>query len=61
MEGSTGIGSVVTAITSGLTADALYGVFAQVVPIIITTVLVSLGFYLFRKVFKKASKAKAGV
>ena len=62
MEGSvTGMEAVITKLTTTLSADALWGVFGEVVPIIGITVLVALGFYLVRKAIKKASKAKAGV
>lgn len=62
MEGSaTGMAGVITKLTTTLSADALWGVFSEVVPIIGITVLVALGFYLVRKAIKKASKAKAGV
>lgn len=62
MEGSaTGMQAVITSLTTTLSADALWGVFAEVIPIIGITVLVALGFYLVRKAIKKASKAKAGV
>lgn len=62
MEGSTtGMAEVITKLTTTLSADALWGVFGEVVPIIGITVLVALGFYLVRKAIKKASKAKAGV
>lgn len=62
MEGSvTGMAAVITKLSTTLSADALWGVFGEVVPIIGITVLVALGFYLVRKAIKKASKAKAGV
>lgn len=62
MEGSaSGMETVVTSLTSTLSADNLWGVFGTAVPIIGVTVLVALGFYLIRKAIKKASKAKAGV
>lgn len=62
MEGSaTGMEAVITKLTTTLSADSLWGVFGEVVPIIGITVLVALGFYLVRKAIKKASKAKAGV
>lgn len=61
MEGSTGMSAVVTSLTKTLSAENLWGVFGEAVPIIGVTVLVALGFYLVRKAIKKASKAKAGV
>lgn len=62
MEGSaTGMKAVITSLTQTLSAEALWGVFGEVVPILGITVLVALGFYLVRKAIKKASKAKAGV
>lgn len=57
----TGMEAVITSLTSTISADALWGVFAQVVPLIGITVLVALGFFLVKKAIKKASKAKAGV
>lgn len=61
MEGSTGMSAVVSSLTTTLSAENLWGVFGEAVPIIGVTVLVALGFYLIRKAIKKASKAKAGV
>ena len=61
MEGSSGMSAVVTKLTTTLSAENLWGVFGEAVPIIGVTVLVALGFYLVRKAIKKASKAKAGV
>jgi hypothetical protein len=61
MEGSTGMSALATSLTTTLSAENLWGVFGEAVPIIGVTVLVALGFYLVRKAIKKASKAKAGV
>lgn len=61
MEGATGMEAVVTALTSSLSAENLWGVFAKAVPLIAVVTLVALGFYLVRRQIKKMSKMKGGV
>lgn len=61
MEGATGMQSVISSLTSTLSADNLWGVFADAVPLIGVVTLVALGFYLVRRAVKKLSKMKGGV
>lgn len=53
--------NTVTAITTAVTADALWGIVAQVIPIVLIVTLFSLGFYLVRRQLKKVSKGKGGM
>lgn len=64
-EGSTvvanGMASVVSALTNsstGLTANTMFGVVAELVPFIVMIVPVALGVYFLRKLVKGAGKAK---
>lgn len=53
-----GMSAVITALTTGLTADKFFTVVADLVPFIITMVPVALGVYFLRKLVKGAGKAK---
>lgn len=53
-----GMDAVITALTSGLTADTFFTVVADLMPLVITLVPVSLGVYFLRKLIKGAGKAK---
>lgn len=50
--------SFMDAITSGITAEALWGALVVVAPLIITVTLFAFGFNMFRKYQKKASKGR---
>lgn len=50
--------TVVTALTSNITASSIFGVIAELVPFIAIMVPVSLGIYFLRKSVKGAGKAK---
>jgi len=50
--------AIVTAITTGLTPTVMFGTVANLVPIILLLVPVSLGVYFLRKLVKGAGKAK---
>ena len=54
----TGMSAVVTALKEGLTADAMFGVVAELVPLILAIVPVALGVYFLRKLVKGAGQAK---
>lgn len=56
-----GMNTVVTSLTSELSATNLWGIVGSAIPFIAITVLFALGFYLVRRAVKKASKAKAGI
>lgn len=50
--------SALTNSTSGLTANTMFGVVADLVPFIVMIVPVALGVYFLRKLIKGAGKAK---
>lgn len=54
----TGMSAVVTALKEGLTADAMFGVVAELVPLILALIPVALGVYFLRKLVKGAGQAK---
>lgn len=53
-----GMEAVISALTSGLTADTFFSVVADLVPFIVVLVPVALGVYFLRKLVKGAGKAK---
>lgn len=53
--------NVITATTTALSSDKLWGVIGNIVPILAIAVLVGLGFYLFRKITKGMAKGKAKI
>lgn len=61
MEEVSGMGNVITSLTSTLSADNLWAVIGSAVPLIGVVTLVALGFYLVRRAVKKLSKAKGGM
>lgn len=54
---SNAVGKLATTVS----ADALWGVFADAIPYISVVVLVAFGFYLIRRMIKGLSKGKAKV
>lgn len=50
--------SVVSKLTTGITADTIFAVVAEVMPFVITMIPIALGLYLLRKLVKGAGKAK---
>lgn len=59
MEGAaTGMGEVITGLSSGITAETIFAVVADLVPFIIVMVPVALGLYFLRKLVKGAGKGK---
>lgn len=55
---ATGMSEVITALTTGITADSIFAVVADIVPFIVTMVPIALGVYFLRKLVKGAGKAK---
>lgn len=58
---TTSMASVISALTNnttGLTANTMFGVVAELVPFIVMIVPVALGVYFLRKLVKGAGKAK---
>lgn len=58
---ATGQAGAVSALESGLTADAIWGAITPFIGVIITVTLVSLGIYFIRRIVKKAGKGKGGM
>lgn len=53
--------NVVTALNTGLSATAMWGEVAPIVPFIVGTTLFSLAFYLVKRVINKTKRAKGGI
>lgn len=49
---------VVTALTTGVTAETIFGVVADVMPFVVVMIPIALGLYILRKVVKGAGHAK---
>lgn len=58
---ATGMQAVISSITTGLSADNLWGIVGNIVPILAISVLFGLGFYLVKRILNKVKKAKGGV
>lgn len=60
MEGAAAgsMSNIITQLTTGVTTSTIFGVVGEVMPFVITMIIVSLGFYVLRKVVKGAGKAK---
>lgn len=60
VEGATGGGmsAIVSQLTSGVTADTIFGVVKDVMPFVIVMIPVALGLMMLRRVVKGAGKAK---
>ena len=61
---SNGMSSVISALTNsttGLTANTMFGVVADLVPFIVMIVPVALGVYFLRKLIKGAGRAKVRI
>lgn len=56
-----GMNSVVTSLTTSLSADALWGIVGNVVPFLAICTLFGLGFYLVKRILNKAKRAKGGM
>lgn len=61
MEEVSGMGNVISSLTTTLSAANLWEVIGTAVPLIGVVTLVALGFYLVRRAVKKLSKAKGGM
>ena len=58
VNGMSNVISALTNTTTGLSANTMFGVVADVVPFIVMIVPVALGVYFLRKLVKGAGKAK---
>ena len=55
---ATGMTEVITKLTTGITAETIFGVVADVIPFVVTLVPIALGVYFLRKLVKGSAKAK---
>lgn len=53
-----GMTEVVSALTTGITADTIFGVVADVIPFVVVMVPVALGLMLLRKIVKGSGQGK---
>lgn len=53
--------NVVSQLTTGLSAAAMWGEVSNVIPFVIGTTLFALAFYLVKRVINKAKRAKGGI
>lgn len=60
-EGATGMTAVITSLTSTLSAENLWGIVGNIVPVLAISVLFGLGFYLVKRILNKVKKAKGGM
>lgn len=58
---ATGMDAVITSITTSLSADNLWGIVGNVVPILAVSVLFGLGFYLVKRILNKVKRARGGI
>lgn len=58
---ATGMDAVITSITTALSADNLWGIVGNIVPILAISVLFGLGFYLVKRILNKVKRAKGGI
>lgn len=59
--GATGMTAVITSITTALSAENLWSIVGNVVPILAISVLFGLGFYLVKRILNKVKRAKGGM
>ena len=57
----TDMNTVISSITTALSADNLWGIVGTVVPFLAISVLFGLGFYLIKRIINKTKKAKGGM
>lgn len=58
---ATGMNAVITSITTALSADNLWGIVGNIVPILAISVLFGLGFYLVKRILNKVKRARGGI
>lgn len=59
--GATVMENVVTSIGTAVSADNLWGIVGNIVPILAISVLFGLGFYLVKRIINKIKRAKGGM
>lgn len=57
-ETATGMSGIVSQLTTGITADTIFGVVGDVLPFVIVMIPVALGLTILRRVIKGSSKGK---
>ena len=57
----TGMNAVVSSLTTAVSAENLWGIVGNVVPILAISVLFGLGFYLVKRILNKIKRAKGGM
>lgn len=60
-ETATGMQSIVTQLTTGITSAGLFGTVAEIIPFVIIMIGFAFGYKVLRRAIKKASGGKAGV
>ena len=55
---ATGMNTIVTQLTTGITPSTIFAVVSDVIPFVITMVPIALGLYLLRRLVKGSAKAK---
>lgn len=58
---TTGMNAVITSLTTAVSAENLWGIVGNVVPILAISVLFGLGFYLVKRILNKVKRAKGGM
>lgn len=58
VEGGSVMNNVVTSIGAAVSADNLWGIVGNIVPILAISVLFGLGFYLVKRIMNKIKRAK---
>lgn len=61
MEEAKGMKAVITALTTSLSAENLWGVVGEAVPFLSISILFGLGFYLVKRILNKTKRAKGGM
>lgn len=59
--GATGMTAVITSLTTTLSAENLWGIVGNIVPLLGISVLFGLGFYLVKRILNKTKRAKGGI
>ena len=61
LTGETGMSSIVTQLTTGITSAGLFGTVSEIFPFVIIMIGFAFGYRVLRKAVKGASKGKANV
>lgn len=60
-ETATGMESIVSQLTTGITSSGLFGTVSQIIPFVIIMVGFAFGYKVLRKAIKKAGGGKVGI